>query len=82
MNSFMYLLSDKFFAAKLRISKTERHKANSPHEYFVWITALSCKYETNLFLRWVEKQHPENFQFKAHELHPYRFSKVNNKKQL
>ena len=36
MNSFMYLLSDKFFAAKLRISKAERHKANSPHEYFVW----------------------------------------------
>ena len=27
-----------------------------------------------------EKQHPENFQFKAHEFHPYSFLKVNNKK--
>ena len=82
MNSFIYLLSDKFFTVNLQISKTERHKANSPHEYFTWITALSLRYETNLFLRWVEKQHPENLQFKAHELHPYRFSKVNNIKWL
>ena len=80
MNSFIYLLSDKFFTVKIRIFETERYQVNSPYEYFTLITTLSYKYETSLFHRWVEKQHPENYQFKVHELHSYTFPKVNNKK--
>ena len=56
MNSFIYFLSDKFFTVKLQIFETERRKANSPYQYFALITALSCKYETILLRRWVEKQ--------------------------
>ena len=80
MNSFIYLLSNKFFTVKLQIFQTEAHKKNSsPYEYFTLITALSCKYETSLFRDWVEKQHPENFQFKAQKLQPYSFPKDNKK---
>ena len=64
------------FTVKISIFETERHQATSPFEYFTLITALSCNYEISLLQRWVEKYHPKNIQFKAHELHSYSFLKV------
>ena len=81
MNSFIYLLSDKFFTVKIQIFETGRYQPNIPYEHSTLIVALSCKYEISFFCCLVEKQHPENFQFKAHEPHFNSFPKINNKKK-
>ena len=79
MNSFNYLLIDKSFSVKEQISEKERYNGSSPYQHFILITRLPCKYETTLFRGWVEKQHPENYQFKTHKLPCDSFPKINNK---